>query len=136
MARLLLVLLALCALGLTSGPAFGQERLPRINPLTGKPFGPKAIAEYEAELKQRDEDEAAARRASDEAEKRWDEARARNADRIKAFDDAVEDWRKANPAPAGTTESMVHTSYDNDTALAEGAEITYFNRFNVPTHTV
>ena len=136
MARVLLLLLALLTLGLTAGPSFGQERLPRINPLTGKPFGPKAIAEYEAQMQQIAADEAAAREASEEAEKRWEEAHARNADKIKAFDDAVEDWREANAAPAGTKESMVHTSYDNDTALAEGADITYFNRWNVPTHTV
>ena len=136
MPRVLFACLALLILCLAAGPSLAQERLPAINPLTGKPFGPKAIAEYEAEMKQRDEEEAAARRVSDEAEKRWDDARARNADRIKAFDDAVEDWRVTHPAPAGTKESMTHTSYDNDTALAEGAQITYFNGSNIPTHTV
>lgn len=136
MARLLLVLLALFTVGLTSGPAFGQERLPRINPLTGKPFGPKAIADYEAELRQIQAEEDAARKTSDEGQKRWEEARARNADRIRAFDDSVEGWRKSHPSPAGTRESMVATSYDGETALPEDATLTYFNGAGIPTHVV
>lgn len=136
MARVLLLLFALLTLGLSAGPSLGQERLPRINPLTGKPYGPKAIAEYEAEMKRLEAEDEAVRQASEESERRWEEARARNAEQIKAFDDAVEDWQEANPAPAGTREALVHTSYDNDTALAEGADITYFNRWDIPTHKV
>lgn len=136
MARVLLVLLAVLALGLTAGPGFGQEHPPRVNPLTGKPYGPKALAEYEAAIKQQQAEEEAARAASEEAEQRWQEARARNAEQIRAFDEAIEDWQEEHPAPAGTRESLVATSYDNDTALGEHAEITYYNDRDVPTHKV
>lgn len=136
MARVLIVLFAILAFGLTAGTGFGQERPPRVNPLTGKPYGPKALAEYEAAIKQQQAEEEAARAASEEAEQRWREARARNAEQIRAFDEAIEDWREEHPAPAGTQESLVATSYDNDTALGEHAEITYYNSSDVPTHKV
>lgn len=136
MPRVLFACLVLLILFLAAGPALGQGGPPRVNPLTGKAYGPKALAEYEAAIKQQQAEDEAARAASEEAEQRWQEARARNAEQIRAFDEAIENWQEEHPAPAGTRESLVATSYDNDTALGEHAEITYYNDWDVPTHKV
>jgi hypothetical protein len=120
--------LALGAPGLSHGQT-GPE------PITDPP--PKTLAQRkaDAEALERAQEEAAWK-AFEEAEAKYKEARARNADRIDAYDDAIEAWRKANPAPAGTKESMIASSVDYETALYESTTITYFNRWNVPTHTV
>ncbi|MCF8506694.1 MAG: hypothetical protein K9G59_17435 [Caulobacter sp.] len=136
MARLLLVLIALLTLGLTAGPGFGQERPPRINPLTGKPYSAAGQAEYERKQREAEEQSRMAEEAAAEDNKAFQELRARNAEQIRQFDEAIETWEDTNAPPPGTTETFVSTSYDNETALGERAEITFYNKWDVPTHKI
>lgn len=82
------------------------------------------------------EQDAMAQKASDEANARWAEMRARNAEQIKKFDDTIEDWREDNPSPPGAVEEFVSSSYDEETALGESARIVFYNRQDVPTHQI
>ncbi len=94
---------------------------------------PSAAAQ--AQLKQMAEEDAAAERAYEADRVRDQELRRQHADEIRAHDKAINDWRANHPAPEGSTYSSIHTSYDDD-FLPEGTDVTYFNRWNVPTHTV
>ena len=114
MVRVSWLLAALLALWL-SAPALAQPIR-----LTDGP--PKTVAQQkaEAEALERAQEEAAWK-AFEEAEARYKEVRAANADKIEAYDDAIEAWRKANPAPAGTKESLISQSVDYETALEMAA---------------
>lgn len=83
-----------------------------------------------------DEQDANAQKEAEEANKRWEEMRARNAEQIRKFDEAIEDWRDENPSPPGTVEEFVSSSYDEETALGESARIVFYNRQDVPTHQI
>jgi hypothetical protein len=119
---------------------------------TGPPASPQGVkprtmAEHRAEARARSEaaraeqrrieaeENAGAQQASDEANQRWEEMKARNAAQIRQFDEAVEDWADDN-RPPGTAEDFVSTSYNEDTALADSARVTFYNSQDVPTHRV
>lgn len=82
------------------------------------------------------EQDANAQKEAEEANKRWEEMRARNAEQIKKFDDAIEDWLETADKPPGTVEDFVSSSYNEDTALGESARVVFYNRQDVPTHQV
>lgn len=132
------LLLAFAALALAGAPlvAAAQTATPRINPLTGKPYSAAGQAEYERKQREAEEQSRMAEEASAQDNKAFEEMRARNAEQIRQFDEAVETWREDTPPPPGTTETFVSTSYDNETALGERAEITFYNNYDVPTHRV
>ncbi|HYE45060.1 MAG TPA: hypothetical protein VEA44_04720 [Caulobacter sp.] len=137
-----LMLALACALA-AAAPALAQDAPPVM-----QDAAPKTVADYRAEAKRRaeeakarakkqaDEEDRMAQEASDADNRRWEEMRALNAERIRQFDEAVEDWVETAPKPPGTAESFIHLTYDNDTALGEGGEVVFFNRHNVPTHRV
>ncbi|MDB5472374.1 MAG: hypothetical protein JWR84_3934 [Caulobacter sp.] len=128
------VLLALLLSGpLLCAPGAAFARAPEK--ITDGP--PKTIEQQKAEAEAEERlDEEEAWKAFKEAEKKYEEARARNADKINQYDDAIEAWRKANPSPAGTKETMISSSVDYETALYESATVTWFNKYNIPTHTI
>ncbi|MDP2258675.1 MAG: hypothetical protein Q8J89_03030 [Caulobacter sp.] len=132
------LLLAFAALALSCAPlvAAAQTATPRINPLTGKPYSAASQAEYERRQRENEELSRMAEEATAQDNKAFEEMRARNAEQIRQFDEAIETWKENATPPPGTTETFVSTSYDNDTALGERAEITYYNKYDVPTHKV
>ncbi len=132
------LVLAFTVFGLTVAPlsAAAQSATPRINPLTGKPYSAASQAEFERQQRESEEQSRMADEAAAEDNRLFQEMRARNAEQIRQFDEAIEDWSETHTSPPGTTETFVSTSYDNDTALGERAEITFYNKWDVPTHKI
>jgi hypothetical protein len=134
--RWFLLLAAFLSLSLSAVSAAAQTATPRINPLTGKPYSAASQAEYERRQRENEELSRMADEATAQDNKAFEELRARNAEQIRQFDEAIETWKDTNTPPAGTVETFVSTSYDNETALGERAEITFYNKYDVPTHKV
>lgn len=134
--RWFLLLAAFLSLSLSAVSAAAQTSTPRINPLTGKPYSAATQAEYERRQRENEELSRMAEEAAAADNKAFEEMRARDAEQIRKFDEAVETWKENATPPEGTRETFVSTSYDNDTALGERAEITYYNKYDVSTHKV
>ncbi len=134
--RWFLLFAALLSLSFSAVSAAAQTPAPRINPLTGKPYSAAGQAEYERKQREAEEQSRMAEEAAAQDNKAFEELRARNAEQIRQFDEAIETWKDTTPPPPGTVETFVSTSYDNETALGERAEITFYNKYDVPTHKV
>jgi hypothetical protein len=131
------LLLAFTLLGLLCAPlaAAAQQPLPRINPLTGKPFSQASRDAYEAELRQIAEEERMAMEVSEKEAKRFEELRRRNAPEIGRFQKAMDDWRAGQSLPPGAAYSKSDTSL-NDDVLPEDGNVTFYNSRGYPTHVI
>lgn len=119
-----------CLIVLAFAPAHAQNRLPDVNPLTGKPFSEASRKAFDDEMRQIEEEEQAATQASARHEEEMRPIREANRPKLDAHEQQTQQIAKANRPVSGTDQTFISTSV-SDEGLPEGSTIKYIGKHDL-----